>query len=573
MSDLPSVRILVDQDEDSSDIELTGSTYELDDLELALSEPMHLYSKCNSEIRCRGLVITSNDVKISGVQVFGSITIRGTQSGVEIRDVTIIAGTRSTGGGIVLTEAKGVTLDRLTIKALNQIPGVFAETGSELTMTNSTITKANGFVTLSWRSTGVITDCHFSESTGRGVHVTDESSVTMTNTEVEGTVTPLLQAFVSEVVVTGCKLHDSQQIGIAVSGCQKAELIGNTVSNTGSSAIAAMSRAQLFAERNTIFDVDGNGFYICDGSTATVLHNTITNCEFPGCAVVRKCRAQFSFNKISKMKKAGLSVRGDNTVTLDQNEFDDVADCGLSMSEEANCVLTKNTFRNCTVGGVEVYNFSKAVLTENVFENAGNYAFMAFTGGVISATKNKIKKVNIAMAWLTEGGGGTFVANGPISECPEQFAGSTSGSFLMKDNGMFENLTNDKEKESEEVPYVEGYRTVPREGICRKCGKEPVQVFCVPCSHRVFCSKCGKEALEKEESCPLCRFPINSLTDGFADEEVCGICSERKVDCIILPCGHIAYCQECAQKWIVQHNSCPTCRTEGASFKRLLPLF
>ena len=42
------------------------------------------------------------------------------------------------------------------------------------------------------------------------------------------------------------------------------------------------------------------------------------------------------------------------------------------------------------------------------------------------------------------------------------------------------------------------------------------------------------------------------------DLEICKICMERKIDCVILDCGHLCICKNCAQYLVCP--ICPICR-------------
>lgn len=46
---------------------------------------------------------------------------------------------------------------------------------------------------------------------------------------------------------------------------------------------------------------------------------------------------------------------------------------------------------------------------------------------------------------------------------------------------------------------------------------------------------------------------------GEKAEKLCVVCEERNVDTVLLECGHMVLCSECAPP-VVQKNSCPLCR-------------
>lgn len=54
--------------------------------------------------------------------------------------------------------------------------------------------------------------------------------------------------------------------------------------------------------------------------------------------------------------------------------------------------------------------------------------------------------------------------------------------------------------------------------------------------------------------------------DDVDERQVCKICWERVIDTVILPCGHLCMCLECAKLGL---NACPICQEEIAQFHRV----
>lgn len=52
------------------------------------------------------------------------------------------------------------------------------------------------------------------------------------------------------------------------------------------------------------------------------------------------------------------------------------------------------------------------------------------------------------------------------------------------------------------------------------------------------------------------RAVVLSVGDDVAEEELCKICMEGSVDCVILECGHMCTCTQCGK----QLSECPICR-------------
>ena len=58
---------------------------------------------------------------------------------------------------------------------------------------------------------------------------------------------------------------------------------------------------------------------------------------------------------------------------------------------------------------------------------------------------------------------------------------------------------------------------------------------------------------------------INNNTCSENDEENCKICYEKKINCVLIPCGHLAFCYACANVLKSSTKSCGICRTPIAS--------
>lgn len=95
-------------------------------------------------------------------------------------------------------------------------------------------------------------------------------------------------------------------------------------------------------------------------------------------------------------------------------------------------------------------------------------------------------------------------------------------------------------------------------------------IFLLNCAHKVYCQECAEEALKTHQKCPLCRMPIIDLNEGFKTKnELCGICLDKKVNCIVMPCGHIGYCHKCLEIWFKDNQKCLYCQIKPVEFKRI----
>jgi len=59
----------------------------------------------------------------------------------------------------------------------------------------------------------------------------------------------------------------------------------------------------------------------------------------------------------------------------------------------------------------------------------------------------------------------------------------------------------------------------------------------------------------------LCSSDVNRASNSSADEdssEICKVCFDAKINCVLVPCGHFSICMKCA----IPLSSCPVCRSK-----------
>jgi len=66
-----------------------------------------------------------------------------------------------------------------------------------------------------------------------------------------------------------------------------------------------------------------------------------------------------------------------------------------------------------------------------------------------------------------------------------------------------------------------------------------------------------------DKSCTSCHSPESP--DSKEEKNMCCICTTQEVNTVIAPCGHAAYCNECAERSKQYCNRCPLCRQEISS--------
>jgi parallel beta-helix repeat protein len=557
---------------DTPELTLCEQSYLLPEISFAIRRPLHLKSACQTKLICKSIVVLSSDVTISDLEIVGAIV------GYQVADLTVVdckleRGDSSSGGTIVLTQCQNVRLERLELHDLVNSPGVFAERGTFFSLRDSTVRKTGKYpsVAISFESTAVLAKCVFSESGDSAIKIHQSSKCEIEECEMHHTAKSAISIWDSEVIMENSLVHDVSETAVSATACAQSRFLNSHFHHTKSSCLSiAHQSSKAHIEGNTFEDIEGNAIYICDHATVTAVRNRITRASYPAFAVLQQARATLKLNNLSHLEKAGICVRNAKSAILEENTISHCGECGVSISDTEECNLTRNTISECGVAALEAYNDSHAIAIGNRFVNTGKYALMAFTGGRVTASENVVSGVEISMVNLTTFGGGTFTDNSEIVDCPLALTGLTSAQYLFRNNGELEAITDD------EALAIDGVRYAPTPidptaGKCLLCGVGPRQLHCAPCGHKVFCTACGGKG--EGLICPLCRFAVTSVTEGFrmSEDGLCQLCLSKPADGIVLPCGHIDYCVDCLATWFQGKTTCPTCNSSKVTFKKVLP--
>lgn len=554
-------------------VELTQPLYNFLDQEFKITSPCRIFSKCQSKLKLMRIIVICSNVEFDGLQIEGSIVIR-TVDNIKISNCEFTKGSTGSGGSIVLTSSNEVLIENCTIHDSKPC-GIFIETYSNNVVIKNVKTWKiqSQSVYISFVCSAEIIDCEFADSDETALCCMNESSLNLVNTTIRDIKALGINLHTSKIEINKLNLVNIGQNGINVYQCEQLTHIHDShFQNTGSSAISVVHQIMPFqVEKNVFEDIHGNAVIMTDNSEGFITDNIIKDIEFPAVAVLQKSTAHISGNTITECAKAGICARYAQAVIIENNKIVNVNDTGISISDSTAIEIRDNQIQNCIVAGVESYNESQVSATKNKFDKPGKYAFMCYAGAFLQASENIVNQPSESMALVSTHGSGNFV-NNEVIDCPQQYSGETTGVIFMENNGKFPSITNDKERANDKIQYIEQYQD-PNFGMCLKCHKKPRSGFLVPCGHKIFCEECGKEAVEKQDSCPLCRFPIQSFTSAYTstweDTNLCTICMENEADAVVLPCGHTGLCSNCVSSWLADNNTCPICRKENAFMKKI----
>lgn len=504
----------------------------------------NLNSNCNTVITSDTFQISSSSVSISNITFESSVVVTNSTN-VSIKNCHI-KNSQSSNGALTITNSENISISHVTIAESNKIPGLYVNQNSIVTADNLNIQDLEeSLVVCHDQSYISITNSTLSNSQANGFYISGQSYVEIGSTSIINTNYPA-------IYVTGSESH--------IRRC--------TVQKVKSSGINITQNSTAIVEETTFSEIDGNCIFSSNSKLQTK-NNKMSGMVYPGIAVSSKSKATLSGDSISKISTNGIVARSASEVTIDGCEVFDVKDSGISISDTEQATVQGCKISRCGVTAIETYNNSKSIIKLNEIETIEKFAFMVYTKGFMHVEGNKIKDVKLAMAKLVYKGGGEFV-NNFVSGCDVQCQCSTSSYFFFSKNDHFDSITNDKSKVTDDVklyncPVVEN-------NLCLNCNKNKRSVFLLDCGHKVFCNDCAQMALKNKENCPLCRFPIVKISNGFGmniDDDSCIICLENKPDCILMPCGHMGVCSKCIENWFKNKECCPICRSEPCFYKKI----
>lgn len=411
-------------------------------------------------------------------------------------------------------------------------------------------------------------DSKLEKSKANGIYSGSQISIEIINCTFSEIDYPAIFVEGTHCIVKDCTFDQVGQDGIALHSSTDFLIENNKFSQIKGSAVSAGDESKGVITANTIMSADGNGIFV-KKSEAEIKKNVIHNTVFPAVALIMKSKASLFDNKIFKIEYNGVAVRGATDVKIERNDIKDVKESGISISDTDKCIVKKNVIKNCQIAAVEVYNKSRVEVFENIIQNIEKHAFLVFTSGYLKSEKNSIEDVKNSMVKLAFKGSGDF-CNNAVSNCLNQCDIQTSSPFYFAFNGQFMGLTNQKNLASDDVVFDE-LKVDDRNTFCMKCGVKKSDCYVLDCGHKIFCKECADLALKNGENCPLCRFPIVNVSNGFgvSKDEACIICCENSADCIILPCGHMGVCSTCLESWFQTKQICPICRAENSIYKKI----
>lgn len=559
-------------DENNCRIDESTNTYELlvpeifIEVDFIINKSCNIISKCNTVIKSEHFEIKSHSVSFDGISFETSIRVFNCDN-FQMTNCTI-KNAKLMDGAIYMYESRGCYIANTTISETAKIPGIFLTEGSSAVIENVTLRDiTETMIVCNSRSYMYLRNSELINTKANSIYVSNAAFAEINNCTLSKSEYPSIYIQKTPCRVINNHISNITQNSISFSELNNFVIAGNTIENVNASAIAIIDVSNGKVYKNKIVNAGGNGIYIYQATKIRVYKNTISNNKYPSLAILKDTVAHVFSNVLSNIAFSGVCVRGARYVKFEKSQISNAGECGISISDTKKCIISNNTFTNCKITAIESYNSSNVIAESNILDTM-QYGFLSYAKGYIEACRNQLKDTIPSLAKLTCKGSGYFHDND--NHCKDQKIGDTAGTYVFENNTGFTGITNISDRVNDNVVYEEPF-VDQNPNACLKCHEKTRNTYLLDCGHMVYCKECATQALNNGETCPLCRFAIASVAPASTSgDNICMICQDEKSDSIVIPCGHMGFCERCIKRWLEDHKICPICNQDASYPKKIV---
>jgi hypothetical protein len=301
---------------DSTNLELSESTYDLSGQIYGVHSALRIHSNCRSRIICAALVILSNDVTLSGLEIEGSV-IANRVMNLRIEDCKT--------GAIVLTRAARTVLSGLRICGIDAAAksGIQVQERSSVHMSGCEVanTGMRPVLAIASSSQAMVEDCSFGDECSKGICVLDNSALEICRSEIRGAIGGM-EVRHSRVIARNCGFTDiSKDPAISLGRCPSAVVCNCSFERIKRSAIAVTYGSRAVITGNRFSSLSGNSVYASDGSSVDIRENVAKKGENAAFASLEQSTGTICQNEIAEMDRAAVSVRGAVAALINGNDI------------------------------------------------------------------------------------------------------------------------------------------------------------------------------------------------------------------------------------------------------------
>lgn len=568
-------------------VRVTKGLNDLSQADLHISKNRILYFDDTSEFTCKSISIENCAVEIYDLTMNGSITVKNAQ--LKLSNCHIHNPDDTCDYVLSSLDESHVTINKCTFGDTSKF-GLCADNRSVIEIESSSVSNTGLFaIVLSSFSILHAYDCIFTDSQNDLIFGENKCTILMWRCTISKT--PRLGISAGNncsVNMNYCTVEKCESGAMSTSFCERVFIENSTFNDIPHTAIL-FEQTTALVKRTVVYNCNGNAINSSRNSKVILSHSNFRNTTYPPVAL---CEHSIGFLKkctISGSEMSGIVVRSGSKASIDKCSIERVKQCGIAVSDSKDVSVTSCFLIGCGESCLMVYNHSNVLVRSCFFIGPSKRAINVFTGGFVDSNDSTICGMKEHCAWVHHAGSmrlsstlmqteefdsieGVFDKIRNISiedvkkDVPDEkifrietnrLVVSTKGFVIGR--GAHEILMN--EESDEPLPGV--FATHP---TCKICGADASGCHFSTCGHCLYCRSCwnGMNPEEKPKNCELCLMPVEKIVNPIdcsheENENICGICMDKKVDSIIVPCGH-TICTECAETWFTDNSDCPFCR-------------
>lgn len=584
-----------DTKEEPASIHVTQGSSDLSASNLCIKKNRVLYFDDSLEFTCKNITIENCIVEIHDLTMNGSITVKNAE--LKLFNSHIHNPDDTCDYILSSLDRSKVVINKCSFGNTSKF-GLCADNRSVIEIESSSVSNTGLFsVVLTSFSIFHAYDCIFTDSQNDIIFGESDCTILMWRCTISKT--PRLGISAGNrcsINLNYCTVEKCDSGGMSASFCERVFIENSTFNDIPHTAIL-FEHTTALVKRTVIYNCNGNAINSSRNSKVILSHSNFRDTTYPPVAL---CEHSIGFLKkctISRSGMSGIIIRSGSKASIDKCSIEKVKQCGIIVSDSKDVSISSCFIIDSGESSLMVYNHSNVLVRSCFFIGPSHTALNVFTGGFIDSNDSTICGMKDQCVWIHHGGSirmattlmqtdscdsfeGIFDKIRSISlddtkRCIEEekiFKIETSrlvistGAFVVG-KGYHEIITNI----NSEDPVPGELATHP---ICKICQGDASGCHFSTCGHCVYCKNCWDQldGDDKPESCELCLMPFDKVVVPIncsheESDNICGICLDKKVDTIIVPCGH-TICFDCAKTWFTENGECPFCREPLSKHRR-----
>ena len=212
----------------------------------------------------------------------------------------------------------------------------------------------------------------------------------------------------SSITVERCIIRNCKQGAIYACHCDKVLVLNTTISDLDYSAIY-LDNTTAAIKRTIIERCNGNGINVAHNSKTLICQCSFKNSTYPAIAVCEKSFSLVQRCEITDSMMSGLIVRTRSQATIENCLITGSKTFGVCVSDSKGVIIRNTLLCRSEEAGICVYNHSHVIVKDSHIIGPTKYGFDVFCGGIVSAVNSTIIGTTESCCWIHHSGSGSFL--------------------------------------------------------------------------------------------------------------------------------------------------------------------